>query len=230
MARGLRKGGPEVPMTVAELVTTRPNAVKALQRHGIDFCCGGGRPLDEACAARGLDAGALLAEVDALDRVGRAPARRWESAPLDELIDHILERHHRPLDAELPRLDALVRKVTAVHHDKDPKTMDGLRAAWGELQADLLPHMEKEEQLLFPWIREGQGASAGAPISVMEVEHQQVGELLSTIRRLTGAYTVPAEACGSWRALWQGLEALEADLHEHIHLENNVLFPRALRG
>lgn len=217
-------------MTVAQLVTTRPNAVKALQRHGIDFCCGGGRPLDEACAARGLDPDTLLAEVDALDTAGRRPLRSWETAPLDELIDHILERHHRPLDAELPRLDALVRKVTAVHHDKDPKTMVDLRAAWSELQEDLLPHMEKEEQLLFPWIREGQGASAGAPIQVMEIEHQRVGELLSTIRRLTGAYTVPAEACGSWRALWQGLEALEADLHEHIHLENNVLFPRALRG
>jgi regulator of cell morphogenesis and NO signaling len=117
-----------------------------------------------------------------------------------------------------------------VHHDKDPATMDALRRAWTDLVEDLVPHMRKEEQVLFPWIRSGHGDSAWAPIQVMESDHERVGEILATIRRLTGDYVVPEEACGSWRALWQGLEALEEDLHRHIHLENNVLFPRALRG
>lgn len=217
-------------LTVGELATTRPVSVKVLQRLGIDFCCGGARPLEEACAARGVALPTLLAEVDALEAAARPDDRRWDGAPLDALIDHILAKHHRPLDTELPRLDHLVRKVTGVHYTKDPATMDGIRAAWAELVEDLVPHMKKEEQVLFPWIRAGQGTSAGGPVQVMEAEHEHVGAVLVALRRLTNDYVVPEEACGSWRALWQGLEALEEDLHRHIHLENNVLFPRALRG
>lgn len=217
-------------LTVGELATTRPLSVKVLQRMGIDFCCGGTRPLDEACAARAIDADVLLAEVEVLEAAARPDERRWDQAPLPELVDYILVKHHRPLDTELPRLDALLRKVTAVHYDKDSTLMEGLRQAWSDLRDDLLPHMAKEERVLFPWIKSGQGASAGAPIQVMATEHERVGEILAELRRLTGGYVVPAEACGSWRALWQGLEALEADLHRHIHLENNILFPRALRG
>ncbi len=217
-------------LTVGELATTRPVSVKVLQRHGIDFCCGGARPLDEACAAKGVALGALLAEVDALETDARPDERRWDEAPLESLVEHILVKHHRPLDSELPRLDHLVRKVTGVHHDTAPDTMQGLRTAWSDLVEDLVPHMKKEEQVLFPWIRSGQGASAAAPVQVMESEHEHVGQTLAELRRLTNDYVVPDEACGSWRALWHGLEALEADLHRHIHLENNVLFPRALRG
>lgn len=217
-------------MTVAQLATTRPQSVKVLQRHRIDFCCGGARPLDEACADRAITVDALLGEVAAVELAATPDLRRWDDAPLDALLDHIEARHHRPLDGELPRLDALVRKVTAVHHDKDPARMDALRRTWGDLLDDLVPHMAKEEQVLFPWIRSGRGASAGAPIHVMETEHVHVGGLLTELRRLTDDYVPPAEACGSWRALWAGLEALEQDLHRHIHLENNVLFPRALRA
>lgn len=215
-------------LTVGELATTRPLSVKVLQHHGIDFCCGGGRVLDDACAAKGLDARALLSEVDALEAAARPDERRWDHAPLPALLEHILAVHHRPLDAELPRLDFLVRKVTSVHHDKDPDTMDALRRAWSALAADLVPHMAKEEQVLFPLILAGKGRHVGAPVNVMHQEHEHVGGLLVGLRRLTGDYVVPPEACGSWRALWQGLEALEAGLHRHIHLENNVLFPRAL--
>jgi regulator of cell morphogenesis and NO signaling len=217
-------------LTVAELATTRPLSVKVLQRHGIDFCCGGGRVLEQACAGRSVDVATLLAEVSAEEAAAQPDTERWDTAPLSTLIDHIVARHHRPLDTELPRLDQLVRKVTRVHHDKDPATMDALLRVWTELTDDLVPHMLKEERALFPLILSGRGAYAGAPVSVMEAEHTQMGELLAELRRLTGGYVAPPEACGSWRALWQGLEALEADLHQHIHLENNVLFPRALDG
>ncbi len=221
-------------MTVSELATSRPLSVRVLQRHGIDFCCGGARPLDAACTARGLRAETLLQEVDAVEAEARPDARRWDQAPIPELVAHILARHHRPLDTELDRLDFLVGKVTTVHHDKDPAMMDGIRQAWQDLLDDLLPHMKMEEDLLFPRIlagvRAGPDPGLGSPIEVMEEEHKAVGRTLATLRALTKDYVVPDEACGSWRALWQGLEALEADLHQHIHLENNVLFQRVLRS
>ena len=215
--------------TVATLATERPHSVRVLQRHGIDFCCGGQRTLDDACAQRGITADILLTEVADEEARALPSPRRWDDAPLPELVDYLLVHHHRPLDSELPRLSALINKVCSVHHDRDPERFDALRSTWRALIDDVIPHMAKEEQVLFPWITAGNGADAGGPIQVMEEEHIVVGALLAQLRRLTDNYQAPAEACGSWRALWSGLEALEADLHTHIHLENNVLFPRALQ-
>ncbi len=214
--------------TVAMLATERPIAVRILQRHGIDFCCGGHRSLAEACAQSGITADLLLAEVTAEEQRAAPSPRRWDAAPLPELVNYLLIQHHRPLDTELPRLTGLVNKVCSVHRDLDPTGFDAIRSTWLALRDDLVPHMEKEEQVLFPWIMAGKGGDAGGPIATMEQEHVAVGGLLKELRALTNDYRVPEEACGSWRALWAGLEALEADLHTHIHLENNVLFPRAL--
>jgi regulator of cell morphogenesis and NO signaling len=215
--------------TIAQIATTRPVAVKVFQRHGVDFCCGGQRPLDEACRAKGLDPDAILAEISAEEQRSQRTDRRWDDAPVGELVDHILAKHHRPLDEELPRLVMLARKVARVHGDHEPR-LEILETLVIDLVEDLVPHMEKEEQILFPWILRGEGRTAAGPVQVMEEEHEQVGDILRRIRSITGDYDIPAQACGSWRALWTGLEALEADLHEHIHLENNVLFPRVLRG
>ena len=209
---------------VGDIATEQPLATRVFARHGIDFCCGGGIPVGEACRARGLDPDAVLREIAAETAPPGLRATRWRDEPVTALVDHLLEAYHRPLWEELPRLDAMAEKVLAVHHDKDPERLGTLRELVAALRADLEPHMMKEEQVLFPMIRAGHVPDG--PIAVMEAEHEAVGELLRRVRVVTGDFTVPAEACNTWRALWAGLEALERDLHEHIHLENNVLFPR----
>ena len=213
--------------TVADVARQGVAATRVLQRHKIDFCCGGGRPLAEACAARGVTAEDVLAEVAA--ETASPDETDWTTAPLGALIDHIIARFHVPLREELPRLAFLAHKVARVHEERDAR-LPALRDVYLEIAAELGPHLDKEEQILFPWIRRGKGSSAGAPVRVMESEHEHVGRLLVRLRELADDYVVPEAACGSWRALWEGLETLEADLHAHIHLENNVLHPRALHG
>ena len=214
--------------TVGELVTSHPAAMKIFQRHGIDFCCGGMKPLGEACAEHGVDAQAVLDEIRKQEIAAQAPTERWDEKPVTELIDHILDVYHAELKEDLPRLEAMARKVLEVHGPKDPKMFSDLLATFLALKGDLDPHMMKEERILFPMIRSGAGAMAAPPIGVMRSEHETVGALLRRIRTLTHDFAVPAEACATWRGLWQGLEGLEQSLHEHIHLENNILFPRVL--
>jgi len=213
---------------VGQIASEHPLATRVFARHGIDYCCGGGRPLGEVCGEKGLDSSGLLEEIRR-ELAGAAPAGdRWDRAPLEALIDHILVTFHEPLREELPRLEAMARKVAAVHREKEPERLPALLSTYLDLKAELDGHMAKEEQILFPMIRRGQGPFAGGPVSVMRHEHDVAGSLLQRLRELTDGYTVPAEACNTWRALWHGLRALEEDLHLHIHLENNILFPRAL--
>jgi len=149
---------------------------------------------------------------------------------VNDLIDHILAAYHKPLTEELPRLEAMARKVIDVHRDKQPEMLPELLSVYVGLKVELEQHMAKEEQILFPMIKGGQGAMAEGPISVMAHEHDSAGSALKRLRELTDGYQVPEEACNTWRALWHGLAALEEALHQHIHLENNILFPRALRS
>jgi regulator of cell morphogenesis and NO signaling len=216
--------------TVGTIAAEHPLSTRVFQRHGIDFCCGGGRPLGEVCEEKGIALAQMLGEIEA--EISEAPDAqvRWDEEPLGALLDHILSAYHEPLKEELPRLEAMARKVHRVHGEKDPERLQGLLDTYLALKADLDQHMPKEEQILFPMIRSGQGAMAAGPISVMEHEHEAVGAMLRRLRELTDDYTVPAEACNTWRALWVGLADLERALHEHIHLENNVLHPRALRA
>lgn len=217
------------PLTVAALVTQHPRAVAVLQRHLIDFCCGGARPLAEACGRANISLETLMDELHAEEARFTSPDTRWDLEPLPRLITHLLERYHAPLWSELPRLRAMATKVLRVHGDKDARIAE-INVILSDLADELEQHMRKEEQVLFPMIGSGRGSAAGGPVAVMHAEHDSAGEALRAMRRLTDGYTPPAEACGTWRALWQGLEALEAELHAHIHLENNILFPRALRG
>ncbi len=214
--------------TVGEIAVDHPLATRVFARHNIDFCCGGGRPLAEVCTRLGLDTVAMLKEIQQELASSDEPERRWDEAPLEDLIDHILTAYHRPLDEELPRLEAMVRKVHNVHGEKDPERFAELLAVYLALKAELQEHMMKEEQILFPMIRQGRGAMASGPVSVMMHEHDSAGNALRRLRELTNDYQPPEGACTTWRALWHGLAALETALHEHIHLENNILFPRAL--
>ena len=214
--------------TVGTVAAEHPLSTRVFERHGIDFCCGGGRPLGEICADKGIALDRMLAEIEA--EISEAPQAvvRWDEEPLGALLDHILSGYHEPLKEELPRLEAMARKVHRVHGEKDPERLQGNLDTYLAMKADLDPHLAKEEQILFPMIRDGQGAMAAGPISVMEHEHEAVGGMLRRLRELTNDYVVPEAACNTWRALWVGLADLERALHEHIHLENNILHRRAL--
>jgi regulator of cell morphogenesis and NO signaling len=154
---------------------------------------------------------------------------RWLGRPLADLVAHILQRYHAPLPAELSRLLELSERVVARHGGKDGR-LAGVATCLRRLSEELLQHMHKEEIVLFPWILSGRGRTAGGPIAVMQLEHEETGSLLSELGRLTDEFTAPAQACSSWRALCTGLGELAADLREHMALESNVLFPGVLAG
>jgi len=215
---------------VGQLAAEHPLATRVFHRHGIDFCCNGGRKLQEACAAQGVDTGMVLEEIRKELSNTTIPEERWGQAPLEDLVQHILVAYHGPLKEELPRLESMARKVLEVHGDKDPETLSEVVEVYAGLKAELSQHMVKEEQILFPMIEQGQGAMAGGPVSAMKHEHDSAGAALRRLRELTKDYQVPPGACNTWRALWHGLAALEESLHQHIHLENNILFPRALES
>ena len=217
-----------VETKVGQVAAEHPLATRVFARHGIDFCCGGGRPLGEVCEEKGLDAQAVLEEIRSELEAPGGSEVRWDQAPLGDLIGHILSAYHQPLKEELPRLESMARKVLDVHGDKDPERLAELLSVYLELKFELDQHVAKEEQILFPMIDSGQGAMADGPISVMRLEHDSAAAALRRLRELTNGYEVPAQACNTWRALWHGLAALEESLHRHIHLENNILFPRAL--
>lgn len=223
--------------TLATLVTDHPSLARDLERLGLDYCCGGDRTLAEACRERGLDpattADALAAAV--ADDPGRED---WATMGPAALADHIERTHHAYLWRELPRIQALADKVTAVHGERHPELAE-VRDRFGELRADLEPHLTREERVLFPLIRRLAGGEGGPhgemplpcggslrnPISVMLADHDRAGELLDRLRTLTDGYAPPADGCASYRAYYQALAELEADTHLHVHKENNLLFP-----
>jgi len=213
---------PETPL--AELALQVPAATQVFHRHGLDFCCNGKRSLAAACESKGLDPRSLLEEIESATQDSSAGID-WTARPLGELADHIVNRYHEPLREELPRLLAMARKVERVHADK-ASCPRGLAAHLETVHAEVSSHLDKEEQVLFPMIRAGQPAPV--PVQVMTQEHDEHAANLRRTRELTHDFVPPAEACTTWRALLMGLETLERELMEHIHLENHVLFPRSL--
>jgi len=211
--------------TLAELASTHPAAARVFLSHGLDFCCKGRRPLRAACIEKGLDAGNVLAEIEGSAVTG--DLADWSTRPLPELIEHILSRYHAALRRDLPALIAMAEKVEARHADK-PAVPAGLTRHLRAMHVAVLDHLAKEETILFPAILSGRGTMCGGPIQVMEAEHTDHGENLAHMRTLAGDLVPPPQACTTWRALYLGLLQLERELMEHIHLENNVLFPRAL--
>ena len=213
--------------TLAELATTHPAASRVFQRFGLDYCCGGGKALVDVCHTRGLDAGAILSAIEAEEAQVDLP--RWDDAPLPELVQFIIERYHTTLRSEFPAIIAQAARVENRHRDR-PDCPRGLRDLLEHMHTDVLAHLEKEERVLFPMILGRYGPRAAGPVRVMEAEHDDHGANLRHVRRLTHDLTPPPDACPTWRALYLRLGALEAELMDHIHLENNVLFPRALKG
>lgn len=212
--------------TVGELATSIPGATAVFRRHKIDFCCGGGISLAEACQRRGVDPELIGTALGSLES-GRAPAIDWSTRPLPELMDHILSAYHEKHRRDLPELIRLASRVEHVHAD-NPACPHGLAAMLRETLSELELHMHKEEQILFPMIRRGMGGMADGPISVMQHEHDGHGERLRKLDAMVNDGVPPPGACNTWRATYIGVHALVDDVMEHIHLENNVLFPRAL--
>lgn len=214
--------------TVGELAARSLAATRVFEDHGIDFCCGGAKPFGEACREKRLDPASVLLEIEsAIAKEAAAPQHTdWNMAPFETLIDHIVTRHHSYLREELPRLASWIAAVRRAHGERDGVLLEQLDAAFTAMKDELDQHIRKEEVVLFPAILRSEGWIA-QPIAMMEHEHDSAGRALAELRRLTGNYQPPAHACATYRALYAGLAALEADLHQHIHLENNILFPRA---
>ncbi len=212
--------------TLAELAAHLPAASRVFRRHGLDYCCGGRRSVAVACEERGLDPQAVMDEIDAA-AVRPDDPPTLVGRPASELIEHIIRHYHEPLRAELPELVAMAKKVEHVHADK-VDCPRGLAAHLAMMHADVLSHLAKEEQILFPMILAGNGQHAQGPITVMMHEHDDHGMNLRRVRELTTDLVPPTAACTTWRALYLRLLTLEGDLMDHIHLENNVLFPSAL--
>ncbi|AZG13309.1 iron-sulfur cluster repair protein YtfE [Cupriavidus pauculus] len=215
--------------SLGQLARRIPGATKIFHDYQLDFCCGGAHTLRDAAEARGLDAAAIEARLQALQAEAPADGQDWGDAPADALIAHILSRFHERHREQLPELIRLARRVEEVHGDR-PDCPVGLADHLGVMHQELLSHMQKEEQVLFPMLARGMNAMAGAPITVMRMEHDDHGVALERLAELTGDITLPRAACNTWRALYLGLRTFREDLMEHIHLENNVLFDNAVRG
>jgi regulator of cell morphogenesis and NO signaling len=225
--------------TVRELALEVPNATRVFEKLKIDYCCGGGRNIAEACQSVGVrldELSRLLDEAGA----ARDPSPDFAAGPLSDLVRHILDTHHVYTREESARIQALLEKVCGKHGENHPELRE-VRALFLKLDADLQPHMFKEEQILFPYILRLEAARAAGgtppfapfgtvnnPVRMMMSEHDTAGDLLREIRAAALDFQAPDDACMSFRALYRALEDFEKDLHQHIHLENNLLFPRAV--
>lgn len=220
---------PATNQTLGDIAAANPSATRVFLRHKLDFCCGGQRTLGDACEQANLDAGQIA------DEIRQEAARSddldsWDTRPLGDVADHIEVHYHAALRRDVPPLIDAARRVERVHAKK-PAVPAGLAehltGFWTEMQS----HMHKEEMALFPLIRRGgRGQAVYMPVRTMQQEHDQHSRSLARIRELTGNLEIPADACGTWTALYQGLARLEEELMQHIHLENNVLFLRAARS
>lgn len=224
--------------SVGELVRESPSRARVFESLEIDYCCGGKLPLAEACNKRDIKPMQVVEQLVECDAQSDAEESIDAHAmTLSALADHIEDTHHAYLREELPRLDTLTEKVSRVHGGKEPRLLK-VREAFLALRAELEPHMVKEEQILFPMVRQLE-ASANCsdfpcggianPIRQMEHEHDQAGQALATFREATDGFVPPEWACNTYRAMLDSLERLEKDMHQHIHKENNVLFPKALQ-
>lgn len=219
-------------ITLGELVNEKPASVTLLERLRLDYCCGGGQTLAEACARRGLDEHTVCAVLEAFDETSVQPLAReefdWRRASLGELCDHIVECHHEGLRRELPRIEELLATVVRIHGPSHAGLLD-LQRVFAGLSEELLPHLESEERVLFPAARglEVDGAPVDEPwLEKHEHDHEHVGDSLTALRELTSDYRTDSALCSTHRALLGALQSLERDLHQHVHEENNVLFPR----
>jgi regulator of cell morphogenesis and NO signaling len=226
--------------TVRELALENPSSTRIFEKLGIDYCCGGNVSLEQACRTANLDIDQVL---ESLEKAHATPARNeriWQIEPLVALIDHIQSTHHKYTREEIGRLGPLFEKVCTVHGKSHPELLQ-IHEIFEDLAQELSAHMMKEEMILFPYVTRMEAAvmknepiprppfgSVQNPVSMMEHEHDSAGNALRAMREATNGYSAPADACVSFQTLYRALSEFERDLRQHIHLENNVLFPRAV--
>jgi regulator of cell morphogenesis and NO signaling len=226
--------------TVREIVLEHPGAAELFEKAGIDYCCGGATPLDEACQNAGASVDQIEGELAALAK-SPSTARNWEKEPLTELVRHINAKHHAFVREAVPRISARLEKVCGKHGENHPE-LNQITAVFHALGEELHMHLMKEENILFPYVESIERAqetkeppaqscfgTVQNPIRMMMMEHDSAGSALRSIRQASQNYQVPADACTSFQLVYRELQEFEADLHQHIHLENNVLFPRTLQ-
>jgi regulator of cell morphogenesis and NO signaling len=231
---------PTLTETVREIALHQPSSIRVFEQYGIDYCCGGEKPLALACTEQDVEIGALLAALLSAAEESAPPTEDWSKASLESLTVHIVSTHHAYVQSELPRLDALAKKVIERHASNHPE-LPAVQFALAQLDRELTQHLAKEEQVLFPYIVKLERALAAkapgpescfetvaSPIAMMTQEHEAAGVLLASIKDLSNRFTPPPDACATYHAFYRGLKEFEQDLHRHIHLENNILFPRAI--
>ncbi len=225
--------------TVGELVAADFRAAAVLNRFGIDFCCGGRRTLADACEARKVDAARVLTEVSAACASSAETAPRFSEWEPQTLVAYIVGNHHTYVRRALPMVASYLGKLAATHGKAHPELVE-VEQLWEQVASEMFAHMAKEEQVLFPHIvaladavPRGEAVapppfpSIEFPIRMMEEEHESAGEVMARIREITEGYTPPVDGCATYRVCFQELRAFEQDLHAHVHLENNILFPKA---
>lgn len=227
---------------VRDLAVEIPGATRVFEGLGIDYCCGGNNPLTDACSKAGLAVEDVVSKLEDANRAATKgdEDRDWRAEPVTALVSHILDTHHAFDRGELARIEPLLAKVVSVYRERRQELIE-IQTIFTAMKLDLLSHMMKEEQVLFPYIVELQEAvSRGEdkpvpffgtvrnPVRMMMTEHDTVGDMLKSMRQLSSNFVVPSDACVSYAALYEALAGLESDLHKHIHLENNLLFPRVI--
>lgn len=210
--------------TVADIVSFNPNSAAIFKKYQIDFCCKGNIPLTDAAKKAGVDSTQLIREIESLTRKPGSHLRihAWD---IGMICDYIVNNHHSYVKNITPQIQAILEKVTRVHGDSHPELKD-IYIKFNALASELLQHMKKEEDALFPAAKTSGKKTDPELIKAIEGEHDNAGNLAAEINRLTGRYTPPQDACNSYRVLYQLLEEFEDDLHQHVHLENNVLIPK----
>jgi regulator of cell morphogenesis and NO signaling len=232
----------ETSKTIGELVVSDYRKAEVFRKFGLDFCCGGKRTVKEACEKKGINPELVEAELKAVEQTGNGNRHLdFNSWDLDFLADYIINTHHKYVRESIPMLDELSQKVARVHGDRHPELIE-IEKHYREVSEELTMHMQKEEYILFPFIKKlalakknGETPEAPGfgtienPIRMMEAEHVSAGENLEAARQLSNNYTLPEDACNSYRILFAKLDEFERDLHDHVHLENNILFPKAIQ-
>ncbi len=227
---------------VKDFILQMPAAAKVFEQLGIDYCCGGAKCLDQACRAAGLDVNEVVRSLETTTATtsGEYQAVDWSAQPLATLMDHIVKQHHAFCRQEVARLELLLDKVIAAHDASHPE-LRRIKSVFSGLSKDLLMHLVKEEQTLFPYIARMEESKAQGipfprpafgivqnPVRMMVLEHDNSAVALHEVRKLTGNYQLPSHACNTYRTLYERLRFFESNMHQHVHLENNVLFPRAV--
>lgn len=217
---------------VGEIVAEDYRTAQVLRSYGLDFCCGGGRTLEKACTSKKIELEQVVAEIEALDLMDNTEDN-YNEWSLDFLTDYIVNNHHSFVRKMLPEISFYAEKVARVHGERDPELYDILQNVQ-LLRSEMLGHLQKEEQELFPQIKElvtqkKTGSVKSAIVEALEEEHDKAGDLMAKIEELTNGFNPPSNACASYRVLFQNLEGFQQDLHKHVHLENNILFPKTLK-